>query len=132
MFNLRAYRIACRVRGNKYLEKYGGQITIRSYRPSGVKTEFEKVKEGWGDVCFYGIANAAGTQLVQWVVGDLNAFRTYIKGLDKLPKEKRNSGGTRFLPFNFRDIPGFIIASSMDDEEKQLILGTQPQNSYYQ
>jgi len=122
VLDLKPYRIACRIRNNDCLKDYGDQFTIRDGRPSGAKSEFVKIRDGWGDIHFYGIANAAGTELVFWVVGDLNVLRIYIESYTKenngkLPGIlKTNKDGTTFRAFYYRDVPNFIIASSLDDK----------------
>ena len=115
-------RVSCRIRSYGCLKKYSDEFSIRSDRPSGVKSEYEKIKDGWGDINFYGIVNSDGTKLEHWIIGDLNAFRKYIKTLNKLPRKKYNRDGTSFYPFCYKGIPDFIIASSMDDKEKQRYL----------
>ena len=119
VLNLKPYRIACRIRRNKYLE-YSDQLTTRAGRPNGASSEFQKTRDGWGDIFFYGIANAAGTKLVFWIVGDLNVFRSYIENYQRenngeLPGIlKTNKDGTEFRVIFYREIPGFVVASSTD------------------
>lgn len=52
----RDVRFACRVRRHIHLEPYGHQFTIRASRPTGAKTELEKILAGWGDYLIYGFA----------------------------------------------------------------------------
>jgi len=120
VFDLYGKRIACRIRKNSDLKWYHNQFTIRTARPSGVRTELDKIMEGLGDYLFYGFSNYDETDLVQWILGDLNVFRNYIfqymkNNHGELPGIlKRNDDGTMFRAFYYRDIPDFIKESRMD------------------
>ena len=111
-------RVACRARRNSYLARFDHQFTIRVLRLSGAKTELDKLLAGWGDFILYGFSNHEETDLEQWILGDLQVLREYIKGLEKLPEAIDNGDGTYFIPFNLRDIPGFVVKSSMDVKKK--------------
>lgn len=67
-------RIGCRVRRNEYL-RYKDEFTIRIDRPSGNKTEFAKIIEGYGDYFFYGICDEYETNLECYALCDLSVFR---------------------------------------------------------
>jgi hypothetical protein len=118
VLELKAVRIACRVRKDKYRERYGNEFTIRSGVPSGNKTELSKIIEGWGDYFFYGFADASN--LTQWFIGDLKAFRLWFnrelwkmdKGLMPGIEQHNLDGSSDFRIFNKNAIPGFIIAQS--------------------
>lgn len=122
VLRLDAVRIACRVRKNKYLhytDKSGSardQFTIRSGRPSGVKTELTKIVEGWGDYFFYGFSNPEETKLDHWLLGDLKALRLFINrqlAQHKHPwwERKNADGSSDFCVFNHASIPNFVVAS---------------------
>mgnify|MGYP006438835187 CR=1 FL=1 len=71
--------IAVRVRRHKYLEKYGGEFTIRSKVLNGHDSELEKVKCGFADMMFYGFAAESGPpDLAQWTLLNLNLFRRQL------------------------------------------------------
>ena len=115
VLELKAVRIACRIRKEKYREKYGHEFTIRSFRQSGNKTELAKIIEGWGDYIFYGFAD--DEHLTQWFIGDLKAFRLWfnseiVRRKGGLPgKEQSNpDGSSDFRAFEKNGIPNFIIA----------------------
>jgi hypothetical protein len=116
VLELKAVRIACRIRKDKYREKYGHEFTIRSFRKSGNKTELAKIVEGWGDYIFYGFADDEG--LTQWFIGDLKAFRLWftseaIKNGVRPGMEKSNGDeSSDFLAFEKDAIPNFIISES--------------------
>jgi hypothetical protein len=72
-------RIACRIRrwSKDYFDRYGGQFTVRSGRGSGAKTELAKIKEGWGDLFFYGWGDPQTKRLQSWWLLDLGIFRAW-------------------------------------------------------
>ena len=114
-----AVRIACRIRTHEYMERYGDEITIRSGRPSGAKTELAKIIEGWGDYFFYGFADEQEDKLALWILGDLKAFRLYHSRClatngGKMPGVQRANydDSSTFTVFKYKEIPGFIVASS--------------------
>jgi len=87
VLKLDSVRVACRIRRNKHLARYGHQFTIRASRPSGIETELQKVIRGWGDYLFYGFADADDLRLAKWILGDLAEFRLwYARRLSVLPK----------------------------------------------
>ena len=117
VLKLDAVRIACRVRRFEYI-CYSDEFTIRSGRPSGVKTELTKIIEGWGDYFFYGFSNQEETNLCMWTLGDLKAFRLYFnrclwKKQDPWIAQMRNNDySSSFSVFRYKDIPHFLIAHS--------------------
>lgn len=111
--------VACRVRRTAYAEKYAGQFTLRSRRDNGVKTELQKITEGWGDWLFYGFA--AGEQIAPWWLIDLSAFRAQFirEGMKKTKRihwgEQQNGDGTYFCWFtiaSFSSTPPLLIANA--------------------
>lgn len=116
-----AVRVACRVRKHNYVSRYGHEFTIRSGRPSGVKTEITKIIEGWGDYLFYGFCDRGERELCQWVLGDLKAFRLWFNRqcvTGTVPGiEKPNTDGSSTLrAFPVNDIPGFVVARRVHRE----------------
>lgn len=108
-------RIACRIRRFEYMKKYPNEITIRSGRPSGVKTELTKIMEGWGDFFFYGFANEDETRLAMWRLCDLKEFRVWLFRklyTGKMPGiEKPNGdGSSTFHAFNVNECEKIIYA----------------------
>lgn len=88
----------------KYLE-----WTIVASRPSGVKTELSKLRDGFGDFYFYGYVN--DTDVVKYFLFDLNLVRK--KGiLEWNFKERTNrKDGSSFVvvPFNMLQKCGALI-----------------------
>ena len=127
-----AVRVGCRVRKNKYLNRFGNEFTIRSGRPSGSKTELTKIIEGWGDYFFYGFCDETETYLAQWVLGDLKAFRIWhsrymYNHKGKMPgsENPNEDKSSHFRAFQMDDIPDFVIASKrLSDFSNQYAVGT--------
>ena len=78
VLRMNAVRIACRLRRYEYLSRFSNDFTIRFTRPSGIKSEFTKIIEGWGDFFFYGFGCEDPPEIAQWFVGDLKEFRITI------------------------------------------------------
>jgi len=102
----RDMRIACRVRRPGFGDKYRWQITFRSKLDSGVKTELQKIVDGWADAMFYGHADERGT-LYRWFVVNLDSFRAHaIRHKDELEwGNQSNHDGTHFTWFDLRSFP---------------------------
>lgn len=113
-------RIGCRIRRYQYLKDYGNEFTIRSGRPSGVKTELTKIIEGWGDLFFYGFSNADETDIEKWFLGDMNVFRLWFNRYmaehqGKIPGNGKDNqdNSSNFRAFKLTDLPPqFIVRSS--------------------
>ena len=112
-------RVACRVRRHRYWRDYGDQFTLRCSRPGGVKTELEKVMDGWGDYLLYGFADVEARTLHAWLLGDLRVFRrwwlqqcAHASG-DRAPGQHRQNedGSSSFRSFSVEALPPqFIVA----------------------
>lgn len=120
-----AMRIACRVRTNYYLHarNYRDEFTIRSKRPSGMKTELRKILEGWGDYMFYGFGDESGETLAYWNLFDLKVFRgRFLSMVHKqiVPKDIPNEDESSFFKaFLIKDFPAcFVIAESESDRQE--------------
>lgn len=113
-------RVACRVRRGEQLRRdlsWGGEFTLRSSRPSGVRTELTKIIEGYGTHFFYGFAEE---ELLCWFLGDLNVFRLWFARCScrrqGIPpgKEIENADGTRFRVFALDELPAeFLIGRQL-------------------
>jgi len=101
-------RIAVRIRRPKYYKKYPDDITFRYSRPSGTKSEYEKMKDGWGDYFFYGISTESEYTLATWILIDLKQFREWIKNNvdeNKCLILQNYDHSSDFIVFNRTDIP---------------------------
>jgi hypothetical protein len=119
VLRLEAVRVACRVRQYRYFADYPDEFTIRSKRPSDVKTELAKVLEGWGDYLLYAFADQSEQHLAAWMLGDLRVFRLWFqRECYRLPAhsmpglERRNGdGSSTFRAFSLPDLPtDFVVA----------------------
>jgi hypothetical protein len=79
VLTLAPFTIGVRIRdAAKYLRRYPYEFTIRRNRPSGAKSEFAKIAEGWGDFLFYGFGDFETHKLLAYTVIDLKAFRAHL------------------------------------------------------
>jgi len=116
-----AVRIGCRMRRIENL-KYEDEFTIRAERPSGAKTELEKIIAGWGNYFFYGFGEEG--ILYKWTLADLNIFRIwffrYVKeNKGKYPGISKGNvdGSSGFLAFRWSELPGeFVISTGSSPE----------------
>jgi hypothetical protein len=116
--------IAARMRRFGYAHIYPWEITIRSIRDSGAKTELEKLREGWGDWMFYGHASEDGGGIERWFLIDLHAWRAefirdgFAVALGKPAKyarvfvTKSNGDGTHLIAFDVRRFPPCLLIAS--------------------
>lgn len=121
VLHMDAIRIACRLRRHQYLVNYPDQITVRSKRPTGVKSELAKIIEGWGDYMFYGFANETETGLAAWVLIDLSTFRLWLgtelcRRRGQLPgSEQANAdGSSKFRAFRLCELPPEAIVARQE------------------
>lgn len=114
VLELSPVRIGCRVRSPEVLVKFADEFTIRADRPSGVRTELEKIMDGWCDYFFYGFAAGNGRTLAAWLLGDLRVFRAEIRRapylVDESLKIQNRDASSSFFPFGVGQFPPqFII-----------------------
>lgn len=113
--------IACRVRRPGYAVRYGSQITFRYARPSGAKTEWEKIIfGGFADWMFYGHSNASEDDLELWWLVNLDALRWHVRNPARSIKRGFgvNPDGTRFAWIDLSTIPSnpnVVFASSQEE-----------------
>jgi len=118
VLKLDAVRVACRIRRFGYFDKYHGEFTIRSGRPSGVKTELAKLLEGWGDYFLYGFADESDADIFAWTLADLRVFRLWFfrrlaGNQGKVPGTSKDNHdeSSSFHAFRWDELPpDFIIA----------------------
>lgn len=110
MLDARDMRVAARVRRPGNAQRYPYQFTIRSRLPSGTETELSKIVNGKGDWLFYGHASAAQSNVVNWWLIDLNAFRGELirqstNGWPIHSGDQMNPDGTWFKWVDIRSFP---------------------------
>lgn len=103
----------------KYFERYRFEITVRKSRPSGAKTELQKLEDGWIDLIFYGFGNFATGRLRAYRVLDCKALRAQmIRSQPPLKyTDTPNWDGTTFRAYDSRSLaPGVQIEKWVDPE----------------
>lgn len=103
--------VGVRVRELRFLSDYPFEVTIRSSRPSGAKTELDKLVDGWIDLIFYGFGDFETGRLVAWRIIDCRALRAQmIRGPELRFSEKTNRDQTKFRAYDVRSFaPGVEI-----------------------
>jgi hypothetical protein len=108
-------RIAVRIRNERYFLLYPEDLTMRSWRPSGILTELQKTKNGWGDYIAYGFGD--GKNVLALRLGDLDVFREnlpYVRGRQHSNKD----GSSLFMSYNWNQFPPeFVVGSYVRPEE---------------
>jgi hypothetical protein len=103
-----------------YYPKYRDQFTIRKSRPSGIKSELDKILEGWGDYFFYGFGSNDG-HIYDYKLCDLSVFRDFYSLMASISPpgyslgeiKKNGDRSSVFEVFEYACFPsGFVIASS--------------------
>lgn len=80
-------------------------FTIRSKSRHGFKTEIDKLREGFGDVYFYGWTKWEQGQevIIEWCLINLNRFRE--SGLANIEKPQTSNGdGTCFINYKLKEL----------------------------
>jgi hypothetical protein len=110
--------IGCRLRRPGYFERYPNDITIRSARDSGAKTELSKIVDGWGTWIFYGHLDRDDI-IHRWFIIDLTRFRAgLIRDQGRIGlQNKKNGDGTHFVYFDITRCPELLVSSSEMVEE---------------
>jgi len=120
-----------RIRGFKYLNLRRPEFTLRDSRPSGAKTELEKVLSGCGTHAFNGWLTQSGDRIGHWLIADLGVFRNEIerarKGLRAEPEYIPLQGpvGVGFRAYPVDQFPLIVIASNFVKVERPMIEGRQ-------
>ena len=93
--------VAVRIRRPRYRSRFR-DLTIRAWRESGVKTERDKLLEGFGDWYLYSWSDGNGG-LSDWFLVDLNKLRE--SGLLKQkPVKKNKDGRSGFIAITDREL----------------------------
>lgn len=105
------HNIAYRIRDWRFRMFY--DLTIRSKRDTGTKTELEKILEGHCDFYFYGYAK--DNVINEWFLSDIDKMRK-SKMFENRPSTS-NYDGTYFIgiPFPELELKGCIIDKSLAD-----------------
>lgn len=106
-------RVAVRIRRPGYARRFPDQFTLRYDRPSGAKTEYEKIMQGFGNLMLYGHAlrgrEEAG-ELEQWLLIDLDALRWAVASFPEVVPDPITAGdGVRFIAFDIGHLPDCVL-----------------------
>ena len=74
IFKVNPFKVAVRLRRFDYFESFYDEFTIRWSRPSGVKTEIHKIRDGLVDYLLYGFLSPDETEIIQYFIADLHKF----------------------------------------------------------
>lgn len=75
IYSVKPFNVGVRLRRFKHFQKYNREFTIRWSRPSGIKTEIDKIREALVDFILYGFLDKKGQNIIQYFIGDLKIFR---------------------------------------------------------
>lgn len=115
-----ATSIAVRMRRSRWLGK-SDEFTIRWKRPSGAKTECQKIMEGYGDFLFYGFESECGRHVGLWKIIDLELLRKTRRSEnsaspewshDYLFKTETTRNGEIFFVFKEKLFPCCVVVAS--------------------
>jgi hypothetical protein len=114
------HRIACRARRAQYRHRYTSDFTIRYSRPSGVPTEWHKLRQGLGDFIIYGF-DAGDGRLQPWHLLNAHLVREYLTGGGHW-RYQANDDGTTFAAIDIDKLPIGAVLNS-DGLPRGLYLG---------
>ena len=126
ILKIRNQRIACRLRTPGYAKNnWYYEITVTCRRETGGPCEYPKMRQGWGDLFFYGhttaVSPAAGVITPWWLVR-LDRWREYDRSHPDIPElgPNKDATGTRcwFKAYDIRrlvtEYPDALLAGSED------------------
>jgi hypothetical protein len=102
VLDVHPFAVGCRVRRFKYLAKYSHEFTIRRPLRPGMRSEIDKIVDGWCDYLFYGFADVRDTSVVAWTILSLKVLRSMLirnASLLRDPKYQRKNVGEDDHPF---------------------------------
>lgn len=76
IFAIKPFRVAVRLRTFYHykINDRKNEFTIRWERPSGIKTEIDKIWEQLVQYFFYGFVDSDESEIIQYFIADLNVF----------------------------------------------------------
>jgi len=76
VLTFRQFKVAVRLRRfNEHYGRYKNEFTVRWTRPSGTKTEIDKIREGGADYLLYGFVIPEERKIISYFIADLLVFR---------------------------------------------------------
>jgi hypothetical protein len=99
-------KVACRLRTYDYYNnpdhpEYKDEFTIRCNSAWGLKTEIDKIREGFCEYMFYGFVDQEEKNIIKYTIIDLNIFRDQEGGMIVKKFTNKDKNPTRFLVYNY-------------------------------
>lgn len=96
--------------------KYKDDFTIRWSRPSGIKTEYQKIMEGLVDYILYGFVNELEDKIIHYFIGDLVVFRE--TNPNPFSVKPNNPHDSNLAVFRLCDLPDNFVLKLYTKEVK--------------
>jgi len=75
IYHIQPFSVAVRLRRFEYFPTFHNQFTIRWRRPSGVRTEIDKIRDKEVEYLFYGFLSPTQDFIIQYFIADLKQFQ---------------------------------------------------------
>lgn len=118
IYNIRPFSVAVRLRRYEYFKAFHDEFTIRWSRPSGVKTEIDKIRQGLVDYILYGFLSPDGKSIIQYFIGNLTKF-TDVKPYKIFPNNPYDS---ELAVYKLSQFPKDFIVAFWCDPKFALVL----------
>lgn len=105
--------VGVRIRRQVYFSRYANQFTIRYERPSGVETEYPKIRKGYMTHFFYGFCDEKEKRLIFYRLMDMAIFRK----IDPAPIEKHwnDPPDSRLAVYRYDQFPSSLLLWDEDN-----------------
>jgi len=97
------FTISVRIRKHKYINYK--DMTIRYKSKANMRTEIDKIADGYAQIYFYAYESEKEDDLVKVRIVDVNAIRKMIE--NKNYEVRKNYDGTELAAFSFKEISNF-------------------------
>jgi len=74
IYHIQPFSVAVRLRRFDYFQKYRDEFTVRWSRPSGVRTEIDKIRDREVQYFMYGFLSLREDRIIQYFIADLKYF----------------------------------------------------------
>lgn len=118
-FTISRFKVGARLRRLEFYLRYPDEFTIRWERPSGVKTEIQKIREGLVDYIFYGFIDAKEKKIIKYFIGDLDVFRRVNPKPISIKENKTKD--SKLAAFKISQFPRDFILKEVENEEYKAI-----------
>jgi len=102
-------RVAVRLRRYSYWKnpRFRDEFTIRHSRPSGIKTEIHKIREGLVDYMLYGFIDEQEQRIIGYFISNLAIFR--VCDPEPLMVNENSDGSSQFAVYGISQFPDDFI-----------------------